>query len=229
MPEVLVGSPKQKRCMMNFDYAKDSKERLPYEHYLNLYQQAEPEAISERTGIPFDSDTSSFTLRLLGTTYHITHPEYQVTHEEDAVGSYPLEHKANARILVLRYLVEGHAAPTTGKFLTYREVPWGELYFRQFQGRCLSRLAFGFGNRLEVFRKCMEKIGGKSLTYGDASYEFELLNNLNMRLILWEGDEEFPPSSQILFADNFPVAFHGEDMAVAGDIINDMLKALSLM
>ena len=46
-------------------------------------------------------------------------------------------------------------------------------------------------------------------------------------MILWEGDEEFPPSSQILFSDNFPVAFQAEDMAVVGDISINMLKALA--
>lgn len=51
---------------------------------------------------------------------------------------------------------------------------------------------------------------------------------LQVRLILWEGDDEFPPSAQILFSDNFPVAFtQGEDMAVVGDVTIDMLKALS--
>mgnify|MGYP000594588565 CR=1 FL=1 len=35
-------------------------------------------------------------------------------------------------------------------------------------------------------------------------------------MILWEGDEEFPPSSQILFSDNFPVSFQAEDMAGYG-------------
>ena len=46
-----------------------------------------------------------------------------------------------------------------------------------------------------------------------------------MQLILWEGDEEFPPSSQILFSDNFPVSFQAEDMAVMGDVIIGSLKA----
>ena len=39
--------------------------------------------------------------------------------------------------------------------------------------------------------------------------------------------EEFQPSAQILFSDNFPIAFNqGEDMAVVGDVTIDMLKAL---
>ena len=44
-------------------------------------------------------------------------------------------------------------------------------------------------------------------------------------MILWEGDDEFPPSSQILFSDNFPVSFAAEDMAVMGDVIIGSLKA----
>ena len=48
---------------------------------------------------------------------------------------------------------------------------------------------------------------------------------LKFTRILWEGDDEFPPSSQILFSDNFPVSFQAEDMAVMGDVIIGALKA----
>lgn len=213
---------------MDFGYEKDSKERLPFEHYLKAYQDLNPEDISQRTGIPYDGETSSFTLRLMGVTYRITHPGYEVFHlDGEGAGWFPLEEKPNARILVLRFLTEGAVAPASGKFLTYREIPWGEVYFKQFQGRCIFRLAYGFGNNLEKFAAIMDKIGGTKLDFGDISYEFEFLNGLQLRMILWAGDDEFPPSAQILFSDNFPVAFvQGEDMAVVGDVSIDMLKAL---
>lgn len=215
---------------MDFAYEKDSKERLPFEHYLKAYQDLNPEHISERTGIPYDSETCSFTLRLMGVTYRITYPDYEITHVDgEEIGWFPLEEKPNARILVLRFLTEGAAAPSSGEFLTYREIPWGEVYFKQFQGRCIFRLAYGFGNKADQFGAIMEKIGGKKLTFGDVSYEFEFLNGLQLRMILWAGDDEFPPSAQILFSDNFPVAFnHGEDMAVVGDVSIDMLKAVQV-
>lgn len=213
---------------MNLDYEKDSKERIPYEHYMGLYQKLTPEEISGRTGIPYDEEKCVFTLRLMGITYEISWPDYRVKHTEEGYGYYPLENAANARILVLRFLVEGAIGASTGKFLTYREIPWGQVYFKQFQGRCLMRLAFGFGNNLKKFREIMEKIGAEKISSGDAGYEFEFLNELKLRFILWEGDDEFPPSSQILFSDNFPVAFtQGEDMAVVGDVSINMLKALS--
>ncbi|MFR8139545.1 MAG: hypothetical protein ACLU71_13540 [Blautia hansenii] len=49
---------------MNFDYAKDSKEQRPYEHYLSAYKSMDPKEISERTGFPYDEETGNFTVRL---------------------------------------------------------------------------------------------------------------------------------------------------------------------
>ena len=214
---------------MDFPYEKDSKERMPYEHYMEIYRGLNPEDISSRANIPYNAESRTFTRRLMGVTYQVSWPDYEVRHlDREDLQYYPLEGAANARILVLRYLTEGAAAPATGKFLTYREVPWGEVYFKQFQGRCLFRLAYGFGNKLQKFREIMEKLGARKLPHGDAGYEFEFLNGLYLQFLLWEGDEEFPPSAQILFSDNFPVAFvMGEDMAVVGDVSIGALKALS--
>ena len=132
----------------------------------------------------------------------------------------------NAKIFMVRYLSEKAKAPSSGKFLTYREVPWGEVYFRQFQGRCLMRLAFSYGNKLEAFKKVMTAMGAKPLEQGDCAFELEFMEGFFIRLILWEGDDEFPPSSQILFSDNFAVTFAAEDLAVAGDICINMMKAV---
>ena len=214
---------------MEVNYEKDSKERIPFEHYLEAFRQADPEEIAVRCALPYDPENKTFQICLMGVNYTVAWPSYEIIHEEsDQTGYYPLETKANARILLLRYLTEGGAAPSTGKFLTYREIPWGEVYFKQFQGRCLFRLAFGFGNRLQVFREIMERVGAKPLKAGNAGFELEFLKGMQVQQNLWEGDDEFPPSAQILFSDNFPVAFtQGEDMAVVGVVVNDMLKALS--
>ena len=49
-----------------------------------------------------------------------------------------------------------------------------------------------------------------------------------MRFLFWAGDEEFPPSAQILYSDNFPYDFHAEEMVVAGDLSTTIVKNLSL-
>ena len=130
-----------------------------------------------------------------------------------------------ARILTIRFLLEGSAVKGSGRMKTYREIPWGEVYLRQFDGRCIKRLAFSYGNRLKDFRAVMEHLHAAPVDHGDAAYEIEIFPGYQIQMILWEGDEEFPPSSQILFSDNFPISFQAEDMAVMGDVIIGSLKA----
>lgn len=211
---------------MDFDYAKDSKEQRPYEYYLKTYQEIDPKEISEKTGFFYDEEKKVFTVVFMGSTYEISFPDYKISHKEDKKGVYPLEEAMNAKIFMVRYLSEKAKTPSSGKFLTYREVPWGEVYFRQFQGRCLMRLAFSYGNKLEAFKKVMTAMGAKPLEQGDCAFELEFMEGFFIRLILWEGDDEFPPSSQILFSDNFAVTFAAEDLAVAGDICINMMKAV---
>lgn len=69
-----------------------------------------------------------------------------------------------------------------------------------------------------------KRLDATPLEHGDIAYEFEVIDGFRVQMILWAGDDEFPPSSQILFSDNFPIAFQAEDMAVVGDISITMIK-----
>lgn len=208
-------------------YGKDSKERLPWEHYLSQYQESDPKEIAARLGISYDEEQKYFTLKFLGTVYQISWPDFQVSHEADDMGFYPLETMTYARTLTIRFLLNGAEASGTGKFKTYREMPWGEVYLRQFDGRCIKRLAFSYGNRIKDFQAIMEHMHCVPVKYGDIAYQLEIFPDYLVQMILWEGDDEFPPSSQILFSDNFPISFQAEDMAVMGDVIIGSLKSFA--
>ncbi|MDR0709851.1 MAG: DUF3786 domain-containing protein [Spirochaetaceae bacterium] len=132
-------------------------------------------------------------------------------------------------ILILRYLCEGRYYSDTGKRLSYNEVPWGPVYYRNFDGRCLKRLAYGFGNDIPRFKRIIESAPGlkaEKLPQGDAGYRIEFLSGLFISLILYAADDEFPPSAQILFDDNFVFAFTAEDLAVVGEVVIDRLKRM---
>lgn len=208
-------------------YGKDSKERLPWEHYLSQYQESDPREIAARLGISYDEEQKYFTLKFLGTVYQISWPDFQVSHEADDMGFYPLETMTYARTLTIRFLLNGAKASGTGKFKTYREMPWGEVYLRQFDGRCIKRLAFSYGNRIKDFQAIMEHMHCVPVKHGDIAYQLEIFPDYLVQMILWEGDDEFPPSSQILFSDNFPISFQAEDMAVMGDVIIGSLKSFA--
>ena len=126
---------------------------------------------------------------------------------------------------LLRYLLEGKQVAWQGQWKTFREMPWGELYIKPYTGRVLTRAAFTFGTRVEAFAKACEKMGAAKLSHGDAGYVFDFLGGYKMQILIWAGDEEFPPNAQVLYSDNFEDGFAPEDRVVAGDILISVIKS----
>ena len=104
-------------------------------------------------------------------------------------------------------------------------MPWGEMYINPYTGRVLTRAAFTLGTRIGKFRAAGEKMGAEPVPHGDAGFRFTLVGGYEMQILVWEGDEEFPPSAQVLYSDNFAEGFAAEDRVVAGDILISTLKA----
>jgi hypothetical protein len=207
-----------------FGPIKNQKDQAPLNHYLALYKTLDPAQISRRCGLAFDAAEPAFSLRLMGTEYRAAFPDFHMRDASDAAAE-----NISEKLLILRYLCEGKHTEPAGKQLSYHEIPWGELYYRNFEGRCIKRLAHTFGNDIAGFRRIIEGMGSlrpESLPQGDAGYRFEFMSGLCMSLLLWAGDEEFPPSAQILFDDNFAAAFTAEDIAVAGEIVIARLKKM---
>lgn len=203
---------------VSLSYAKDSKERMPWEHYLKEFKGADPSVISNRLGIFYDIESQTFEFYFMGSTYYIHYPDFKVTHKNDDRLCYPLEDSQYAKILITRYLLEACPTSFKGQFLSYRDIPWGEVYYRQFYGRCIGRLSRKYGNKIDLFENVMEKLEAKKVEYGDIAYDLEFMKDLYIRFIIWQGDDEFSPSAQILFSDNFSSSFTAEDLAYVGDI-----------
>ena len=199
---------------------QNNKEMVPFEHYVELYRKIDPIEAASRCGVKFDSEKKCFQMRLLDADYELSFPEFSVSGPEDGFAMKNLP----AQMLLIRFLLEGKASKSSGTFLTYREMPWGEVYIKPFTGRCLTRAAFTFGTRLNDFQKAMENTRAIPLKNGDAGYQIEVMPGYDIRLIVWEGDDEFPPNAQILFSDNFPQAFSAEDRTVVGDIVISDIK-----
>lgn len=200
---------------------ENNKEMVPFEHYTALFEKLDPAEVAQRCKVQYNAQKQEFTLRLMYVDYVISWPRFAIR-SEDASG-FALNNLP-AQMLLIRFLLEGRASVGSGNFLTYREMPWGDVYLKPFTGRCLTRAAFTFGTRLEAFCRAMDASRALPLKNGDAAYEIEVMPGYSIRLIVWEGDDEFPPNAQILFSDNFPQAFSAEDRTVVGDIVISDVK-----
>ena len=197
---------------------ENNKEEVPFSYYENLFSQLNPTEAAQRTLCKWDG--KEFYVNLLGRTFAISHPKYALR-ALDGGALPPLP----TQTFLLRFLLEGKAVLSHGQWRTFREMPWGELYITPYTGRVLTRAAFTFGMRLNTFRAACEKMGATAVAHGDAGYQFDLLDGYQMQILIWEGDDEFPPSAQVLYSDNFADGFAAEDRVVAGDILISAIKS----
>ena len=198
---------------------ENHKEEVPFAHYEALFRELDPQEVAERLpDVRFDGQ--AFQVKLLGRDFRITHPGC-VFSAVDGGALPPLP----TRTFLLRYLLESKHVRFGGSWKTFREMPWGEMYIKPYTGRVLTRAAFTFGTRVAAFKAAAEKMGAVPLNHGDAGFQFDLIGPYRMQILVWEGDDEFPPNAQVLYSDNFADGFAPEDRVVAGDILISTIKS----
>lgn len=189
------------------------KDKIPYDYNKSIFKNFNPEEMAKNTGSIYDNEKEQFIVKLMGENIVVKYPSGEVFKEDGTqIEKYP------PKTLILRYLMNAKGVAPVGKNITYRDVDGGNMYYNNFYGRCLLRLAKTFGNNLDGFKNVLERNGAEKVDMGDIAYKFEFLNNIYVTFALWKGDDEFPPSSQILFDGNVPFYFSAEDLAVVGDV-----------
>ena len=198
---------------------ENHKEEIHFAHYENLFRALEPaDALKRLGGVKWNG--KEFYVNLLGREYAIAHPDYAIRAlDGGALPALPVQ------TFLLRYLLESRDVPWNGSWKTFREMPWGEMYIKPYTGRVLTRAAFTFGTRVEAFRAACGKMGAEPVPHGDAGFRFRLVGDYQMQILVWEGDDEFPPNAQVLYSDNFADGFAAEDRVVAGDILISTVKS----
>ena len=198
---------------------ENHKEEVPFAHYEELFWKLDvADAQNRLKGVKWDG--KEFYVNLLGREYAISHPEC-VIRAMDGGKLPPLP----VQTFLLRYLLESKDVAWMGEWKTFREMPWGEMYIKPYTGRVLTRAAFTFGFKLKAFAAACEKMGAVAVQHGDVGYRFELVGGYHMQILMWEGDDEFPPNAQVLYSDNFADGFAAEDRVVAGDILISTIKS----
>ena len=198
---------------------ENHKEEVPFAFYEEKFRALDPAQVTQRfANVKWDGE--EFYVNLLGRDFAVAHPVYAIRAlDGGAVPPLPTQ------TFLLRYLLESKDVPWQGQWKTFREMPWGEMYIKPYTGRVLTRAAFTLGTRVDGFRKASEKMGAVPVKHGDAGYQFNLIGGYQMQIMVWEGDEEFPPNAQVLYSDNFEGGFAAEDRVVAGDILISTIKA----
>jgi hypothetical protein len=128
------------------------------------------------------------------------------------------------QILLLHYLrgawVSGGAV-SSEEWISFQEVPDGRFYIDAFQRRAKAPLIQAFGSKPEQLPEVAAKLyNAVPFDRGDFSVVVQVLPLVPVALVLWRGDEEFPPDGNILFDRTICKLFSAEDIAwLAGMVV----------
>ncbi len=124
-----------------------------------------------------------------------------------------------AKIMILHYLLRASGNPVgQEEKIPYDDVPGCRSYLSVFERRTVRPLIAAFGFSRDAFREAGQALGAIEEPYGDASFTIKAFPMVPITFILWEGDEEFPPSAKILFDPSIDSYLPLEDITVVSKL-----------
>lgn len=158
----------------------------------------------------------------LNQPYHITLPDIDISLAE-STAEVPLTDK----ILVLHYFNHAKGTPPTDKAITFKQIPGGISYYSAFFQRVVSPLAGRFGKQPDLLPRAAAHFGGSKAGFGDVSVTINGFPHVPITLALWQGDDEVPPSANVLFDANITDYLPTEDVVVlCGNLVWRMIKGI---
>ena len=153
-------------------------------------------------------------LKYLNRSYRVTFPNIEVS-LDDSQGEVPLRDK----ILILHYLTQAKGTPISNKTIAYKELPKGASYFPSFSKRAIQPLVTHFGREPHRLLDVAGTLGGHKADFGDVSVTINAFSRVPITLVLWRGDDEFPPEGNIMFDSTISDYLPAEDINVLCETI----------
>lgn len=125
--------------------------------------------------------------------------------------------------LIVHYLRDCKDIPSSGKMISFREIYGGDIYFEAFRNRAILPFIERFGGCPEFLVDVGIGIGGQIGERGDASVTLPVFPRIHFTYVIWGGDDEIPPSGNILFDSTIGHFLPTEDIAALGAMVTSML------
>jgi hypothetical protein len=201
-----------------------------YQQALGLVREdlsgKDPDRIAEFSGVNLLQDSHGnrfFSLDFLNQGITVSWPDLVVSNKQ-AEGDVPIQQQ----VLLLHYLlgaVSARGPRLTGEWIAFQDIPDGRFYLDAFLKRAKVPLVSNFGDKPEkLVDLAVKAYGASPFDQGDFSVLVKALPLIHVALILWKGDEEFPPEGNVLFDQNISRILSAEDIAwLAGMIVYPLI------
>ena len=165
----------------------------------SILRDLDPAEVCRNARAGFDDATGLYLLKSFGMDISID-PKKKEIYTDAPEGDLLLKRLGYFSVLsVLWYMTSAKNIPLSGRLVQPVNLKGGHIFFRGTHVLPLDKLASRYGKDAAGFLKRGRDLGGKQLSYGDASVELCPFPRIPVALILWQEDEEFPSRADILF------------------------------
>ncbi|UCD70893.1 MAG: DUF3786 domain-containing protein [Syntrophobacterales bacterium] len=158
-----------------------------------------PETVCIRTMADYQVKQRGYTLPILNQDYLVLPYQQQIKRVieggippgEDLTGEFTL--------MVLFYLLKAKNIPLARKWISEKDLPSGETFFRGPHALSVDLIEKKYGDNPEGFIEAGKVLGGTPVRFGDKSIALDVFPRIPIIYIVWMGDEEFPTKAGVLF------------------------------
>ncbi len=178
-----------------------------------------PVEIVERSGCALGED-EHYRLDFMGREYVID-PAF-VVRRADTADDAP----AFIQSIILMYLATADGTPPFEHWISFHELPDGQFYELAFRGYSGVELIRGLQGDIEAFKRAAARLHGKSIGLGDAAFAFRVLPHVQIAVVMYAGDEDFPAQARVLFEVTAPHYLSTDGLAIlGGQLVGQIIKA----
>jgi hypothetical protein len=175
-----------------------------------------PDEIARRSLYRYDATSQCFEIASLGQSFSVSYPDANITwaNAEQAV---PMDWA----LVLLNYLSSAKEMPIAGEWTTYRQLPSGQVFYGNLERYTLKELGAWYARcDADQLRAALSKMHCRLVNASaDLNIQIDFTPRVPVLLQFWDGDEDMPASSQILFDRTAAEQIHIEDLAVVCGIV----------
>lgn len=163
--------------------------------YFQELARQDPEEVRRRSLCAYDAVNQSYLISIWGDEYHVI-PHQNKIHlknpEVQDTGDY-------FQLFAVHFLIKSKTIEPYGQWISEKDIPGGTTFFRGPHKIPTERISERFDSRIDDFKDRCENLGGTPLNMADAAYSFEITPRIPVAVLFWDGDDEFPAESKLLF------------------------------
>ncbi|MBI5141222.1 MAG: DUF3786 domain-containing protein [Nitrospirae bacterium] len=161
----------------------------------------DPADVCRNAGAAYDASEGVYLMDSFGIKFRFRPASMDMLADDERGAAYLGRLGYFYRLSSVWYLVKAQAISPSGRLLGPSNLKGGQLFFRGSHVLPLPAVAAKYNDNPGAFTERGLRLGGVRVSHGDEAVELRPFPRIPVTLLLWRGDDEFPPRADILFDD----------------------------